>query len=110
MRHEHIHDHQIECCIVERSEAGRATATRKPWALSQTLMACPTCKSSSPTRMRRIAVSFRLSLRSHNPHIDCVEFSDANHCVNLIPAANATACLPPNVYKARDTPHRLAQL
>jgi hypothetical protein len=39
-----------------------------------------------------------------------LNFSYANHCMNLISAANATGCLPPSVYKARDTPHAPAQL
>jgi CRP-like cAMP-binding protein len=39
-----------------------------------------------------------------------LNFSCANHCMNLISAANTTGCLPPNVYKLRDTPHAPAQL
>jgi hypothetical protein len=44
------------------------------------------------------------------PALIALRFSDANQSLNLIPAANATACLPPNVYTMSDTPHRSGQL
>ncbi len=51
-----------------------------------------------------------LSLRYRDTGIDCVELFRRESLHESYSRRKRAACLPPNVYTARDTPHRLAQL